>query len=487
MNRIASNQGELALTALGLHCAELFAEVPCWISIQDRQFRIVKATAKMVSDFGEHREGKCYAIYKGRSEPCAECPVARTFEDGKDHGSQEVLFDKRGLPHNLLVNTRPLRNSDGVIVAVIKVFADVSSEKELAGRLHDSLLRFRNIFDNAPCFITVQDRNLRITESNLRFDESFGDGTGEHCYEVYKKRQDPCPQCPVAETFRDGQVHTSEEVVVDNQGRSVHVLVYTAPIRNAAGDITSVMEMSTDVTEIRTLQNKLASLGQLVGGIAHNAKNILDGLRGGVYILNLGFRDNKQDDIRTGWEMVQRNVERLSAMIMDMLSCARERTPQQTPISLAKMVKEVVALYTPRILQFHINLETAIDEQVEILGDAKEIHSLISNLITNAIEACNADRDEQKTQRIVVRVTRDKGAAIIEIEDNGAGMDPATRNALFQRLVSTKGSAGTGLGLVMSQKVATEHGGSISVRSEPGTGSVFTVRLPARQTDAISA
>jgi len=487
MNRIASNQGELALTALGLHCAELFAEVPCWISIQDRQFRIVKATAKMISDFGEHREEKCYAFYKARSEPCPECPVARTFEDGKDHSSQEVLFDKRGLPHNLLVNTRPLRNNDGEIVAVIKVFADVSSEKELAGRLHDSLIRFRNIFDNAPCFITVQDRTLRITESNRRFDESFGEGMGEHCYEVYKKRQDPCPQCPVAETFRDGQVHTSEEVVVDNQGRSVHVLVYTAPIRNAAGDITSVMEMSTDVTEIRTLQNKLASLGQLVGGIAHNAKNILDGLRGGVYILNLGFRDNKQDDIRTGWEMVQRNVERLSAMIMDMLSCARERTPQQTPVSLAKMVREVVALYAPRALQFHINLETAIDEQVEILGDAKEIHSLISNLITNAIEACNADRDEQKNQRIAVRVIREKGAAILEIEDNGAGMDPATRNDLFQRLVSTKGSAGTGLGLVMSQKVATEHGGSISVRSEPGRGSVFTVRLPARQTDAISA
>ncbi len=463
--------------------AELFSQIPCWISIQDREFRVIRATAKLVSDFGEHRGGKCYTFYKGRAEPCSECPVARTFEDGKEHSSQDVLFDKRGLPHSVLVNTRPLRDSEGQIAAVIKVFADISSEKELATRLHDSLVRFRNIFDNAPCFISVQDRNFLITDSNRRFDESFGDGLGGHCYQVYKKRQDPCPQCPVAETFGDGQVHTSEEVVVDNQGRQVHVLVYTAPIRNAAGEITSVMEMSTDVTEIRTLQNKLATLGQLVGGMAHNAKNILDGLRGGVYIVNLGFRDNKQEDIRTGWDMVQRNVGRLSSMIMDMLYCARERTPLQKPVSLGEVLQEVVTLFAPRAHQFHIDLESGIDGGAEILGEAKDIHALISNLITNAIEACNADKDEQKSHRIWARVSRDRGSALIEVEDNGAGVDPATRNALFQSLVSTKGSSGTGLGLVMCHKVATEHGGSIAVRSEAGAGTVFTVRLPLRQTE----
>ena len=401
-----------------------------------------------------------------------------SFEDGKEHSYQEVRFDKRGMPHDVLVKTKPLRNGAGEIVAVMKLFVNISAEVELANRYHDSVVRFRNLFDNSPCFISVQDRNFRITESNRRFDESFGDGVGEHCYELYKKRQDRCPHCPVAETLQDGQVHTSEEIVVDNQGRQIHTLVYTAPLRNAAGEITSVMEMSADVTELRTLQNELASLGKMVGGLAHDTKNILEGLRGGIYIVNLGFKNNNRRDIDNGWDMVQRNVTRLSSMIMDMLYCAKKRSPRHVPVSLPAVLQEVVGLFSGKSEQFHIHLGLEAEERIDILGEPKEIHGLISNLIANAIEACNADQDEQKTHRIQAKVFRHDAEAVIEIEDDGPGMDAATRNALFKDMVSTKGSAGTGLGLFMSQKVATEHGGTIMVRSEPGKGSVFTDKLP---------
>lgn len=473
------------LGALDLSSERLFDDLPCWVSVQDRDFRIVKASAKLIADFGDHRGERCYAVYQNRTEPCPDCAVVRTFEDGKEHSSREVRFDKRGVPRDVLVKTRPLRDKSGQIAAVIKVFVDASAEVEMAKRLHDSVVRVRNLFDNAPCLISVQDRNFRIVESNRHFDESFGDGMGEHCYELYKKRPDRCPRCPVAETFEDGQVHTSEEIVVDNQGRQIHVLVYAAPIRNAAGEITSVMEMSTDITEVRTLQNELASLGQLVGGIAHDAKNILEGLRGGVYIVNLGFRDNKQQDIKTGWDMVQRNVGRLSSIIMDMLYCAKKRSPRQVPVSLPAVAKEVVGLFTAKAEQFNIRIELKADERVEILGEPKEVHGLISNLITNAIEACNSDQDEHKAHLVLVRVFQDHGEAIIEVEDDGPGMDATTRNVLFKDLVSTKGSSGTGLGLVTAKKVATEHGGTIMVRSELGKGSVFTVKLPIRVPSAV--
>jgi len=485
MSADSAENRALDLGALDLSSDRLFDDLPCWVSIQDRDFRIIKASAKLTADFGDHRGQRCYAVYQNRTEPCSECVVVRTFEDGKEHRSQEVRFDKRGVPHNVLVKTKPLRDKSGQIVAVMKLFVDASSEVELSKRLHDSVVRVRNLFDNAPCFISVQDRNFRITESNRRFDESFGDGMGEHCYELYKKRQDRCPRCPVAETFVDGQVHTSEEIVVDNQGREIHVLVYAAPLRNAAGEITSVMEMSTDITEVRTLQNELASLGQLVGGIAHDAKNILEGLRGGIYIGNLGFRDNKQQDIKTGWDMVQRNVVRLSSIIMDMLYCAKKRSPRQAPLSLPAIAKEVIGLFAAKAAQFHIQLELKADERVEVLGEPKEVHGLIANLITNAIEACNSDQDEHKTHRVLARVFQDHGEAIIEVEDDGPGMDATTRNALFKELVSTKGSSGTGLGLLTAKKVAVEHGGTIMVRSEPGKGSVFTVKLPIRLPNAV--
>jgi signal transduction histidine kinase len=145
---------------------------------------------------------------------------------------------------------------------------------------------------------------------------------------------------------------------------------------------------------------------------------------------------------------------------------------------LPAVLKEVVGLFSGKAEQFHIQLGLEAEERIDILGEPKEIHGLISNLIANAIEACNADQDEQKTHRIQAKVFRHEAEAVIEIEDDGPGMDAATRNALFKDMVSTKGSTGTGLGLLMSQKVATEHGGTIMVRSEPGKGSVFTVKLP---------
>jgi signal transduction histidine kinase len=470
-----------SLEALGLSRPELFEDVPCWISIQDRRLRVVEVSCKLIEDFGDRRRENCFAVYKGRTEPCSECPVLRTFEDGREHSSHEMIFDGRGMPHDVLVNTKPLRNRAGEIVAVMKVFADISAEKELERRLHDSLVRLHNLLDNAPCFISVQDPQFRIVESNQRFNSSFGEGHGGHCYEVYKKRADRCPRCPVAETFQDGEVHNSEEVVVDNQGRQVHVLVYAAPIRDPTGEITSVMEMSTDVTEIRTLQNRLATLGQLVGGVAHSIKNVLEGLRGGVYIVNLGFQDHNEQDIRAGWDMVQRNVGRLSSLIMDMLCCARERSPRRLPVALPNLLKEVAGLFARRAQEFGIELEIESVGPVEILGEPKDLHALVSNLVANSIDACNADQDSNKKHRIAARVFRDSGEAVIEVADNGLGMEPDVRNALFHGMVSTKGPAGTGLGLLVSHKVATEHGGKVFVSSEPGLGSKFTVRLPLKE------
>jgi len=335
------------------------------------------------------------------------------------------------------------------------------------------------LFEVVPCFISVQDREFHIIDANRRFREVFGGRIGGHCYEIYKKRQDRCTVCPVAQTFQDGETHSSEEVLIDDAGKQVHVVVHTAPVRDDSGEIVAVMEVSDDITELRALEDKLASLGSLVGGIAHSIKNILEGLRGGIYIVNLGFRDNRQEDLRTGWEMVERNVGRLSAMILDMLYCSRERSPRQLRVSLAAVAREVMGLFAPRAAQHSITLDSTIDPDAGvILGEPKDIHSLLSNLLGNAIDACLSDDSEDKSYHVALRVSRQGSWGVIEVEDNGAGMDAETRSKLFTMYFSTKGAFGTGLGLLVSHKVATEHGGTIAVRSEPGQGSTFTVRLP---------
>jgi signal transduction histidine kinase len=352
-------------------------------------------------------------------------------------------------------------------------------QKELEHRLHDSLTRFHNLFDVVPCYVSVHDRDFRIVEANQRFKESFSRRLGGFCYEIYKHRKEPCPACPVADAFADGHSHSDEQVVFDNAGRQLHVVVYTAPVRDARGQITDVMQVAADITEMRTLQDQLASLGRLVGGIAHSIKNVLEGLRGGVYVANLGFRDQNQADIQTGWEMIQRNVDRLSAMILDMLYCAKQRSPRRLPVSLPEVTRAVVQLFAARSADAGVQLAAEIaDNLPDLLAEPRDIHSLISNLVGNALDACYTDQDEQKSSRVLVRVSRQDEQAVIEVADNGTGMDEETRGKLFTMFFSTKGASGTGLGLVVARKVVTEHGGTISVDSTPGQGSTFTVKLP---------
>jgi PAS domain S-box-containing protein len=113
---------------------------------------------------------------------------------------------------------------------------------------------YRRYFDALPCYVTVQDRDLRLIDANQRFREDFGEIEGRHCYQVYKRRSEKCEVCPVERAFRDGQIHRSEERVTALDGRNVAVLVEASPIRNGDGEIVAVMEMSTDVTEIKDLQ-----------------------------------------------------------------------------------------------------------------------------------------------------------------------------------------------------------------------------------------
>ena len=187
MNPSSPDASPLArLDVHSLSCARLFDEVPCYISIQGRDLKVLEANRRLEEDFGAPIGRRCFEVYKGRAVCCPECPVSRTFEDGRQHTSEEMLFDQRGLPHDVIVNTMPLRNRDGAIAAVMEMFTDITVQKELEHRLHESLSRFHHLFDAVPSYISVQDREFTLIEANQRFKDTFGPRMGRHCYEAYK-------------------------------------------------------------------------------------------------------------------------------------------------------------------------------------------------------------------------------------------------------------------------------------------------------------
>ena len=116
---------------------------------------------------------------------------------------------------------------------------------------------YKRYWEEMPCYLSVHDRDFRIIDGNRRFREDFGERIGQYCYKVYKGRDDICPNCPVEATFADGQNHPSEQLLTTKDGRQVPVMVHTTPIRDDSGEVVAVMEMHTDIDEVKRLQGLL--------------------------------------------------------------------------------------------------------------------------------------------------------------------------------------------------------------------------------------
>jgi PAS domain S-box-containing protein len=266
-----------------------FEVMPAYLTILDRDLRIIEANRRFRRDFGEYEGRYCYEVNKHRSERCDHCPAERTFRDGQRHGIEEQFNNLSGQEVSLIVYTTPIRNEAGEITGVMKMATDITEIKLLQNQLRESRERYRQLFEEVPCYISIQDRDLQILEANRRFREDFGDYLGRKCYQVYMHRSEECTPCAVKQTFQDGQVHQTEEVVTSKKGEQVDVLVYTAPIRDARGQIRSVMEMGANITQIRHLQSQLTDLGLVISSISHGIKGLLTGLDGGIYLVNSGM------------------------------------------------------------------------------------------------------------------------------------------------------------------------------------------------------
>ncbi len=241
---------------------------------------------------------------------------------------------------------------------------------------------------------------------------------------------------------------------------------------------------------------RLAAVGQTIASLSHHIKNILQGVRGGSYLIELGLADHGKaaskgepddtaagkavDTIRKGWGIVERNQERISALVMDMLTFSKEREPEPRAADLNELLKDVTELMQVHATELGVKLESHVDPAMPILMfDPEAMHRALLNVVTNGIDAC--DEVEGGTVIVSSQYDPEEKLARLVISDNGAGIPPDDLDSIFHVFVSRKGGRGTGLGLPVSRKILEEHGGQITVTSEPGRGSSFTLELPATQ------
>jgi signal transduction histidine kinase len=225
---------------------------------------------------------------------------------------------------------------------------------------------------------------------------------------------------------------------------------------------------------------RMAAVGQTAIELAHAIKNIANGLKGSIFVLGKGIDlDNKQY-LLEGWQMVEGNVEKIKNLSLDLLNYGKYANVTFTSGHPNDPVPEVIALLKPKAEENGIELHVDLSDDLGFLHfDPEGIHRCLMNLVTNAIDACCENDSGNKKKRVTVRTLKSEEWAVeYQVVDTGGGMDEETTDRIFQSFFSTKGTRGTGIGLMMTKKIVDQHRGIIDVRSKKGMGSTVTIRLP---------
>jgi len=228
---------------------------------------------------------------------------------------------------------------------------------------------------------------------------------------------------------------------------------------------------------------RMAAVGQTVTELSHTIKSIANGLKGSIFVLGKGIElDNKQY-LLDGWKMVEGNVEKIKNLSLDLLNYGKYTDVTFTMGNANTPALEVVELLESKAKEQGIELNIELSDQLEpLLYDPEGIHRCLLNLVTNAIDACSEDNSPGKA--VTVRTIKPKGWAVeYQVIDTGSGINKDVQDRIFQSFFSTKGTRGTGIGLMMTKKIVDRHKGTIEVTSEKGAGSTVVIKLPSPKPD----
>ncbi|PHY03245.1 MAG: histidine kinase [Planctomycetaceae bacterium] len=268
---------------------------------------------------------------------------------------------------------------------------------------------------------------------------------------------------PLAESIETGQHRFTDE----------HLKLMMAIGHQAALAVEDTTYYSAMVQSER-----LAAIGQTIATLSHHIKNILQGIRGGSYLVEMGLDNEDPAVLRKGWDIVARNQNKISSLVMDMLSFSKEREPDPLPSDLVALVSDIVETVQQRAAESKtvIHWEPPTAAIPRLLFDPEAMSRAVLNVVSNALDAVENRPDaaigirlDCQEQEKMVRIT---------ITDNGAGISADSLQDIFTLFVSTKGARGTGLGLTVSRKILREHGGNIQVTSQLGEGSEFVLTFP---------
>jgi len=456
------------------------------ISIIDEDLKIIWVNPIIEKWAGllEEIKGKnCYKVYQKRDTPCENCPSVKTFKTGKIEKARQYAYDTEGNLKYFEFTSAPMQDERGRTMAVVELAVDLTEEIELEHKLKETKNRLQTIFNNIGDGISVIDENYQISSVNqgileLFIKRDFQELLGKKCFSEYHKNEGICDNCPAQKTFENGQpYHVIKICAGSDRGRAV-LDISTFPIKDDNGKVVQVIEYIKNVTgriklEDQLLyQERLAGIGELAAGIAHEIRNPLGSITASSQFVLSKYK--LSDPVKKHLKIILKNSENANKIIKDLLDFAKPREISFEVGNIGKVITDACNLVKVRCARQHVRLTRRYSRRLPlILLDEKRLEEAFLNFILNALDAM------PNGGRLVINVNADfqNNEVVISFLDTGEGITSENLNKLFTPFFSTKEN-GVGLGLCLAHQVVSYHKGRINIESKVGQGTEVMVRLP---------
>ena len=469
----------------------LFERAPCIITVQNRDYKLLKYNQEFSEKFKPKPGDYCYAAYKGRKEKCVICPVERTFEDGLSHSSEETGFNKDGTPTHWIVRTSPIKNERGEIVAAMEINLDVTQTKLLEEELKKSEKKYHAIFDNIPNPVFVLEMNtLEILDCNASVEFVYGYNKDDLLQKSFLHLFKPEKEARYATLMKTSSV-INQAQHLNKDGDTLFVNIRISPseypgekvLLVTTSDITQRLE-----TEQQLIQaSKMATLGEMATGVAHELNQPLSVIKTAsrFFMKKINRKERIKDEILFAMsEEIDSYVDRATNIISHMREFGRKSdlTPQM--VQLNETLKRAFEILGQQLKVRGIEVEWDLEQELPlIMAEPQRLEQVFINLLINARDAIEekwqSPQQPKGVKKITLKTRSNSNRITVEISDTGTGIPKAILDRIYEPFFTTKKvGQGTGLGLSISYGIIQECKGSIKVVSSKDEGAGFILTFP---------
>jgi PAS domain S-box-containing protein len=485
-------RGEDALRETTARFEALLEALPDMIYFKgvDRRYWIVNKAFERITGRGRKR------IVGMTAEEALPADLAGQVRESDEHvirTGQVAVVEQRFIGdarETIILETIkfPVLDHHGHVIGIGGASRDITKRKEVEQAILRAKEQWERTFDSVPDLMAILDQHHRIVRLNKAMVEKLGitgqEAEGKHCFEIVHGAASPPPFCPHALLMKDGQQHTTE-IFEPTWGGTF--LMSASPIRDSNGALTGCVHIARDVTERRMAEKlviqaeRLKALADLAAGASHNFNNLLQIIMGNARMGLTNLESADISEIKKDLEAILASCHFGAETVKRLQDFSRSRRDTKvegaSTFDLSNLVEQAVAVSKPWwnagsvARGGRVHLHQRLDSNCLVTGRKSEIFEVVVNLIKNAVDVL------PHGGVILLETSALENHVLLRVRDNGVGIPQENLHKVFEPFFTTKGSLGTGMGLASSFGIIRGHGGQMSVQSQEGRGTVFTVQL----------